>query len=138
MHVEKLLGHVCEQAGTVGCHNMQRRLELFLDFTRPVRTHPALRLRRLREILRHVRAAAFVDGNAETARDEADDLIARQRVSAAGELDDSCPYLYEHAAPPLVECSGGGFAAAISCCGSGAGLWVFWYSSFTRGRSFQS
>ena len=125
LHIEQLLGHIGQKAGTVLGQQFERRLELFLDVADPMRRHPALRLCTAFDRMGDVRAALFVDGNAVAARDEADDLIAGQRVAAARELNQAVIHAVDHDAARRAvvrRLAGGRFLAGLGAVGLIVGL----------------
>ena len=105
MHIEKLLGDIRQQTGAVCCHDFQCGFEHFFDHALPVRLNPTLRFPVRPGSPWHIGTAPLVDGNAKPAGDKPDDLIARQRIAAAGELDEAPLHaVYDHAADRFFVC----------------------------------
>lgn len=109
--------------GAVCCHDFQCGFEHFFDHALPVRLNPTLRFRCVLDHLWHIGTAPLVDGNAKPAGDKPDDLIARQRIAAAGELDEAPLHaVYDHAADRGDRQTPDGKAATDAAGGPGRGL----------------
>ena len=86
-HIGQLAGHVGKEAGAVVADDLQGALEALVDLVIPVGVDPTLRLFANRGILRYIGAIALMDTHAEAAGDITDDVVARQGIAAARELD---------------------------------------------------